>query len=77
VVSSVATPVKQLRGFNKITLQPGEERTCHFRLHPDDLALYDQQLQRVVEPGAFRVMVGASSDDIRLQTEFRVKGVEN
>jgi beta-glucosidase len=72
LVSSVATPIKQLRGFRKVTLQPAEATTCVFELSPDDLALYDQQLRRVVEPGQFRVMVGASSEDIRLRSEFEV-----
>jgi beta-glucosidase len=73
VVSSVATPVKQLRGFSKISLSPGESKTCTFRLTADDLALYDQQLRRVVEPGQFRVMIGASAEDIRMEGEFVVK----
>jgi len=72
VISSVATPVKELRGFAKIALQPGEMKTCQFKLTPDDLALYDVNLRRVVEPGQFRVMVGASSEDIRLRGEFTV-----
>ncbi len=73
VISSVSTPVKQLRGFAKLALEPGEEKACSFTLTPDDLALYDADLRRVVEPGRFRVLVGASSDDIRLSGEFRVK----
>jgi beta-glucosidase len=73
VVSSVATPVKQLRGFTRLTLAPGEAKSCSFKLTPDDLALYDQDLRRVVEPGQFRVMIGSSSQDIRLAAEFRVK----
>ena len=72
VVSSVSTPVKELRGFAKVFLQPGETKPCAFKLTPDDLALYDANLRRVVEPGQFRVMVGASSEDIRLRTEFQV-----
>ena len=73
LVSSVTTPVKQLRGFRKLELAPGESKTCTFRLTRDDLALYDKDLRRVVEPGRFRVMVGASSEDIRLTDEFDVK----
>ena len=73
VVSSVSTPVKQLRGFAKLALEPGESKVCTFKLTPDDLALYDADLRRVVEPGLFRVLVGASSDDIRLDGKFRVK----
>ena len=73
VVSSVSTPVKQLRGFVKLALDPGETKTCSLKLTPDDLALYDVEMNRVVEPGAFRVMVGSSSEDIRLTGEFQVK----
>jgi beta-glucosidase len=73
VVSSVATPVKQLRGFAKVALEPGETKTCSFKLTPEDLAIYNADLRRVVEPGQFRVMVGASSDDIRQRGEFSVK----
>jgi beta-glucosidase len=73
VISSVSTPVKQLRGFVKLALEPGETKDCSFKLTADDLALYDADLRRVVEPGQFRVMIGASSDDIRLRGEFWVK----
>ena len=73
VVSSVATPAEQLRGFAKLTLAPGEAKTCTFHLGPDDLSLLDADLRRVVEPGQFRVMVGSSSADIRLSGEFQVK----
>ncbi|MGB2609746.1 MAG: fibronectin type III-like domain-contianing protein, partial [Isosphaeraceae bacterium] len=48
VVSSVATPAKQLRGFAKLAIDPGEMKTCTFRLTADDLALYDKNLRRVV-----------------------------
>jgi beta-glucosidase len=73
VVSSVATPIKQLRGFAKLAIDPGETKTCTFRLISEDLALYDKDLRRVVEPGQFRVMVGSSSEDIRLTDQFEVK----
>ena len=73
VISSVSTPVQELRGFAKITLEAGEMKACSFKLTPADLALYNANLERVVEPGQFRVMVGASSADIRLRGEFRVK----
>ncbi len=72
-VSSVSTPVEQLRGFVKLALEPGQSKTCSFKLLADDLALYDVDLKRVVEPGRFRVMVGSSSEDIRLSGEFQVK----
>jgi beta-glucosidase len=73
VVSSVSRPSKELRGFAKLTLRPGEVQTCRFKLSSDDLALYDKDLHHVVEPGEFRVLIGASSEDIRLQGEFGVK----
>lgn len=73
LVATVATPVKELRGFEKIGLQPGETKTVIFELTPDLLALYDRHLQAVVEPGRFKVMVGSSSEDIRLSGEFSVE----
>lgn len=72
VVSSVTTYEKNLRGFERVHLQPGETRTVHFTLKPDDLALWDRQMRHVVEPGTFRVMVGSGSEDIRQQGEFDV-----
>ena len=58
VVSSVTTPVKTLRGFKKIQLRPGEKKTVGFVLGRRDLALLDENMQSVVEPGKFEVMVG-------------------
>jgi len=72
VISSVTTPVKQLKGFAKVTLNPGEKKTVHFKLTPEDLSLLDRQMQRLVEPGEFKVMVGHSSADIRLTGSFEV-----
>jgi beta-glucosidase len=60
-VSSVTRPVKELRGFARVTLQPGDARTVTFRLGPDELSLIDRRMQRVVEPGRFDVMIGTSS----------------
>lgn len=72
VVGSVTTPVKQLRGFERIELKPGEKRTVRFTLTPDDLSLLDRNMKRVVEPGEFRVMIGRSAEDIRLRGSFEV-----
>lgn len=58
LVSSTATPVKSLQAFQRLTLNPGETRTVQFTLSPDQLALIDARMQRVVEPGTFRFMVG-------------------
>jgi len=72
LVSSVTTYEKNLRGFERVHLAPGETRTVTFTLEPDDLALWNRQMKRVVEPGRFRVMVGGGSDDIRLTGEFDI-----
>ncbi|RLF03213.1 MAG: hypothetical protein DRK00_09050, partial [Thermoprotei archaeon] len=72
-VSSVARPLKELRRFKRISLKPGEVRTLEFTLEPEDLAFYDEHMRRVVEPGEFEVMVGSSSEDIRLRGRFKVE----
>jgi beta-glucosidase len=72
VLASVVTPVKQLRGFQKVALQPGETKTVSFTLTPEQLALLDRHLEWVVEPGTFDIMVGHSSKDIRLKGTFEV-----
>jgi len=72
LVSSVTTYEKNLRGFARVHLQPGQTRTLAFTLKPADLALLDRQMRRVVEPGTFRVMLGGGSEDIRQQGEFEV-----
>ena len=73
VVSSVTTYTKVLRGFERIKLAPGESRTVAFTLTPQDLGLWDADMQFTVEPGRFDVMVGASSADIRLQGSFQIR----
>lgn len=65
VVSSVPRPVKELRGFHRIRLQPGETRKVDFQLTPDSLAFYNEDMHRVVEPGRFKIMVGASSEELK------------
>gem|GEM_PF-2531659 len=60
-MSSVTRPVKELRGFTRVTLQPGESKSITFRVGPDELSLIDRHMQRVVEPGRFDVMIGTSS----------------
>jgi beta-glucosidase len=72
LVSSVTTYEKNLRGFERVRLKPGETKTVAMTLAPDDLALWDRRMHFVVEPGAFRVMIGASSEDIRLTGEFSI-----
>jgi len=61
VVSSVTRPVKELAGFERVTLKPGETRTVTLTIGPDALSLVDRSMKRVVEPGTFELMVGTSS----------------
>ena len=72
-LSSVTRPVKELKGFRKIALQPGEKKTVRFTLSPEELAFYDQHMVRRVEPGKFNVMVGSSSEQIRVRGSFVVR----
>jgi len=71
--ASVTRPVRELRGFVRVALQPGEMRTVRWRLGPDDLAFHDRDMRRVVEPGTFTVWVGGSSA-ATLQGRFTVTG---
>ena len=73
IISSVTTYEKVLRGFDRIKLRPGETKKVTFFINPDDLALYNRQMERVVEAGEFEVMIGASSEDIRLKGSFGIK----
>lgn len=71
-ISSVTTYTKVLRGSERISLKAGEEQTVHFRLRPQDLGLWDKNMNFRVEPGSFKVMLGASSTDIRLHGQFEI-----
>jgi beta-glucosidase len=74
VQASVQRPVKELKGFAKVALQPGEEKTVAFELNERALAYYDpDQTAWVVEPGEFEVLIGSSSRDIRLKTKFTLQ----
>lgn len=70
VVASVSQPPMLLKGFTRIELSPGERRTTTFNLRAEELSVYNAQLERVIEPGIFKVMIGASSTDIRLTGDF-------
>jgi beta-glucosidase len=73
VAASVTRPVKELKGFQKITLRPGEKRRVEFTLTPEHLGFYNREMRFVVEPGEFKVMVGNSSaDEHGLETSFEV-----
>lgn len=74
VVASITRPVKELKGFKRITLKTGEEKTITFKLSIDQLAFYDRDVKLIVEPGILEVMIGSSSEDIRLKDNFEVTG---
>ena len=73
LIATVTVPVKELKGFDKVLLKPGETKRVDFKLTHDDLALYNKYMDRVVEPGTFEVMVGSSSQDIRAKGKFEIK----
>jgi beta-glucosidase len=73
VVASVARPVLALKGFARVALAPGEARTVTIALDARDLRLLDERGRWVTEPGVYRVLVGASSRDIRLRGEIEVR----
>ncbi|WP_117881559.1 glycoside hydrolase family 3 N-terminal domain-containing protein [Aureibaculum luteum] len=72
-VSSVTTPVKVLKEFKKVTLNPSELKTISFSIPMSEFGLYDKDMNYIIEPGEFDIMVGSSSDDIRLQKTISIK----
>jgi beta-glucosidase len=71
LVASVTRPVKELKAFRRVRLEPGETVTLDFVLHTDDLSFFGRDMKRTVEPGEFHAWVGGSSDT-HLRTEFRI-----
>jgi len=72
-VATLARPIKELKGFERITLEPEENKKVSFTLLSQDLVFYDINMDLVVERGIFEVMIGSSSEDIRLKGSFEVK----
>ncbi len=70
-ISSVTRPVKELRGFRRITLEPGATQTVEFALGPAELSFLNRDMKRVVEPGSFKIMVGGNSVDL-IETTLNV-----
>jgi beta-glucosidase len=73
-LASATRPVKELKAFERIHLKAGEKKTVTFRLPADCLAFYNKKMERKVEPGVFKVMIGNSSSNILLEGEFEVTG---
>jgi beta-glucosidase len=74
VVASVTRPIQQLAGFARVELGRGEARRVRFRVDASQLGFHDRAMRFVVEPGEFRVALGASSEDIRLEGRFSYEG---
>lgn len=69
-VSSVVTPIKQLKGFERRSLHAGEQQSFHFQLTKNDLKLWNQDKKWMTEKGRYKILIGKSSDDILLETSF-------
>jgi beta-glucosidase len=73
-VVSVTQPVKQLRGFKRVSLAPQQSARVTFTLSANQLGFYDRNMDFVLEPGKINLMLGASSADIRLKGELDIVG---
>ncbi len=71
LAASMSRPVKELKGFQRISLQPGEKKRVEFVLGPEHLGFWNREMRYVVEPGEFRVMVGPNSAEVQ-ETKFEV-----
>ena len=71
LIGSVTRPVKELKGFKKIFLEPGEKQTITFTITPEELKFWDVNMNFVVEPGEFKLFVGKNSEDV-LEESFSV-----
>ena len=71
LVGSITRPVKELKGFKKIYLEPGESMVINFQITGNDLAFYNAKNKFVVEPGRFNLFIGSSSDDVK-QAKFEL-----
>jgi len=73
---SVTRPVKELKGFARAHLEPGQKKTVQFKIHTDVLSYYNRRMELVIEPGVYKFMVGASSAKIRFSDEVELVGEE-
>ncbi len=73
MISSVTRPVKELKGFKKVRLEPGEKKKVELIVGPEQLSFLDKNLDKVVEPGVFEIMAGSSSENIHLRGAFQIK----
>jgi beta-glucosidase len=68
--------VKELKGFQRVTLQPAEKKQVEFKLTSDELGFYNREMKFVVEPGEFKVMVGPNSAELT-ESKFEVEGISS
>lgn len=73
LIASVARPVLELKGFQRVYLRAGEARELSFTISPEMLMMLDRDLKRVIEPGDFSILIGSSATDIRLRRSFAVR----
>ena len=73
LVSQPVRPVKELKDFQKLMLKPGEKRTVTFTVNKDKLSFYNDSLEYIAQDGEFKLMIGSSSNDIRLDTSIFLK----
>jgi beta-glucosidase len=71
-VASVTRPVRELKGFKRVRLKPGEKQSVEFVVTPEHFSFYNLEMKKVVEPGVFNVFVGGNSVDV-LETKFVVE----
>ena len=71
-VASVTRPIKELKGFQRVFLEPGQQIAVHFSITGESLSFYGKSLMWTSEPGTFDLFIGASSEDIRLSTTFEL-----
>ena len=72
-VASLVRPVKELKDFKKLMLQPGESKTIRFVINKEKLSFYNENLDWIAEPGTFQLMIGSASNDIRLKDKFELR----
>ena len=72
LISSVTTPVKVLKGFKKVSIKPGEITTLSFSIPCSELGLWNKDMNYIIEPGEFEIMIGASAEDIRLKDKIMI-----
>ena len=73
-VATVTRPIKELKGFSRVDLQPGKRCTVTFELAINQLAFYDRSMRFVLEPGTIKLMIGTSSTDLPLQATVEITG---